>query len=343
MINIIFTGLIRTEDRFRQSIKDFIFLRNEKKVNQIILSTWIGEVDSYTGMREYLENNNITLVESIPPIQCKGSILYQMKSLHLGLDTIEDKSLMIFKTRPDLHITKDALEDITNLNLELDKTIPTVFEKKVWLPWFEISKPFYLADECFFATYNDTGQLVNYNMIYDSYYEIDSGLSHIRRFIEPFVSKYPILKTYLTYLGTTAHGTTLRFKVLDEFAQNKDYLKFLDIYYYILQNYFYIGLDDTKQYITFRKWSEIDIKLPNSINQAFAPKYSWNQNLGHIFSTNNYWLKSILDNKTVELDFIVDKNALEKLHEFAITKKNEASKSNKITLFLQKVKKVLKV
>ncbi len=144
-------------------------------------------------------------------------------------------------------------------------------------------------------------------------------------------------------MGTTAHGTTLRFKVLDEFAQNKDYLKFLDIYYYILQNYFYIGLDDTKQYITFRKWSEIDIKLPNSINQAFAPKYSWNQNLGHIFSTNNYWLKSILDNETVELDFIVDKNALEKLHEFAISKKNEASKSNKITLFLQKVKKVLKV
>ena len=47
MINIIFTGLISTENRFKKSINEFILLRNKNKVGQIILSTWIGELDKY--------------------------------------------------------------------------------------------------------------------------------------------------------------------------------------------------------------------------------------------------------------------------------------------------------
>jgi hypothetical protein len=109
MINIIFTGLISIEKRFKRSINEFILLRDKNKVGQIILSTWIGELDKYCELKNFLIKNNITVIESIPPSQCKGSILFQMKSLHVGLDTIENRTLMVFKTRPDLYIDSDAL------------------------------------------------------------------------------------------------------------------------------------------------------------------------------------------------------------------------------------------
>ena len=82
MINIIFTGLISLESRFKKSIKDFEILKKNKIVNQIILSTWVGELDKYKGLRRYLNENDIEIIESIPPTNCKGSILYQMKAYY---------------------------------------------------------------------------------------------------------------------------------------------------------------------------------------------------------------------------------------------------------------------
>jgi hypothetical protein len=343
MTNIIFTGLIRTEDRFKKSISDFIELRKDNLVNQIIFSTWIGQLDKYDTLREFLEENKIQIVESNSPSICKGSFLQQSKSLHCGLDAIKDKSLMIFKTRTDLYIQKKALIDIFKMDLNLDKNISFVFEKKIWLPWFEITKPFYLADECFLAAYNDAKKLVNYNMIYDSYYDIDSGLSHIRRFIDPFRASFPIFNTYLQYLATTAHGTNLRFEVLKEFKKNEDYLNFLFLYYYVVKNYFYIGFDDGKNYITFRQWSDINIKLPNSLEESFSQKYTLNKDLGHIYSNSHKWIDNILKQDKIKFQFDVNIEKLGKLHKFALDSKNKAPKKNKLFVILIRITNALKI
>ena len=36
---------------------------------------------------------------------------------------------------------------------EIKKNLPkgNIFKCKVWVPWFEIGKPFFMADECFFG------------------------------------------------------------------------------------------------------------------------------------------------------------------------------------------------
>ena len=339
MINIIFTGLIRTEDRFKKSISDFVKLKSKGLINQIILSTWVNELDNYKELRTYLIENNIKIVESTPPSQCKGSFLHQSKSLHCGLDSIEDKSLMIFKTRADLYIEPDALVEIMNLDLTIDKNNPNIFEKKVWLPWFEISKPFYLADECFFATFNDMNKLVNYDMIYGSYFETDSGLSHIRRFIHPFLAKYPIFNIFLKYLATTAHGTLNRFEVLDKFMLNENYWQFIYLYYFILKNYFYIGMEKDN-YIEFREWSSSTVKLPSDIKESFKKEYSWKKEFGHIYSNNNEWLNNI--DFQYSFNFDIEEDSLIELHKFAIVKKNESMEKTKLEQFKQVIKRLIK-
>ncbi|MDB3972306.1 hypothetical protein N9400_02595 [Candidatus Thioglobus sp.] len=340
MINVIFTGLIRTDNRFKNSINDLLELRKKGLINQIILSTWIDELDNYQGLKGFLKNNNIQILESVPPSSCKGSFLHQSRSLHLGLDAIKDRDLMIFKTRADLYVEKIYLEKILNLDLNISIHLSHVFEKRVWLPWFEITKPFYLADECFLATYNDSKKLVNYNMIYDVHYNIDSGVSHIRRFVEPFLPVYPIFEVYLNYLGTTAHGTNLRFKVLNELVNDEDYRKFLKLYYFVIKNYFYIGLDDATNYIHFRKWSKSVFELPNSVEEAFDEKYSWDKSLGHIYSTNNKWINAVAGECNV--DFSVDIHKLKELSSFAINEKNKAKKQRGFLSILLKIKNIFK-
>tara|TARA_B110000238_G_C16043496_1_gene402922 strand:+ start:38 stop:1102 length:1065 start_codon:yes stop_codon:yes gene_type:complete len=350
MINIIFTGLISVESRFRKSVKSLEVLKKQRIIDQIILSTWIGELDKYEDLRKYLIKNDIKIIESTPPTNCKGSILFQMKALHKGLDHVNDKELMVLKTRPDLYLSNNYLLGIIKIDLNINDDNVSVFEKKVWVPWFEVTKPFYLADECIYSTFNDMRKLVNYDMIYDSYYRIDSGVSHIRRFIDPFIENYPILQKYLKYLSTTAHGTVNRFEVLDEFMENEDYWKFIYLYYYIVKNYFYIGVNNTES-IEFRKWSESTIALPKELKEVFKKEYSWDDKLGHIYSENNEWLeeiyeiiiKNVKEIKYRNFTFKVNEAKLADLHKFALAQGNKSAEISVKNKIKQSIKRFFKL
>lgn len=314
MYNIISTGLIRKEDLFKKSIKDFTYLKERNEVDEIVFSTWYGEIDKYNGMRDFLTTMNIIVVESTPPNVCQGSILHQMKSLEIGMDNISNKSLMIFKTRPDLYIKLEALYEITSYDYQIEKNDFSIFEQKVWIPWFEISKPFYLADECFFSSYNDMYKLINYDMKYDVYYDIDAGISHIRRFIHPFLNSYPILKIYLKYLSITGHGTTLRFDISKDMLETNEYRNFLYLYYILLNKYFIIGCKNTNDYIVFRRWSNYNQKLDEiNFHEVIKAEYSFDCDKGQIFDYNDQWLKLIIEHKLLEnyKNFIVDENKLQ--------------------------------
>ena len=181
-------------------------------------------------------------------------------------------------------------------------------------------------------------KLVNYDMVYESYYETDSGLSHIRRFIHPFMNRYPILEIYVKYLSTTAHGTLNRFKVLDKFIKNQDYWKFINLYYYIIKNYFYIGTDKDN-YIEFREWSKSVIKLPNNLKESFKKKYSWKKESGHIYSDNNEWINQLKVKKSIY--FEIDENKLIKLHKFSMSEMSKSTKTKKFPNIKQIIKMLL--
>lgn len=314
-IKVIFTGLVRDQELFVKSIKDLVKFRHENMVDEIIFSTWIGEIDKYDGLRHALAVYDCHLVEGEPPPGSPGNIWHQMKSLYLGLELIKDNSYCL-KTRADLFIKPEFIRKLISdkdyLNISLQDDYNPIFEKKVWIPYFEITKPFYMADECFFGRTIDIKKLVNLDASYDVLYNIDCGITHIRRFIHPFVQKMPFLKQYLKYAAYSGHSTPFRFEILQHNLESSFYLRCLAIYYRILHTHFRVESDYTPEQFSFRHEC---INPTVSLNEKefrsnFAPEKSWNPKGGHIYAYNEAWLDNLF-NRNMHSD-----DSLSKLYKY---------------------------
>lgn len=304
MLNIIITGLVRKEEMFKKSISDFYELVKKGLVDQIVFSTWMDEIQKYPGLKCFLDNNGVQVVETSEPLIGTGTILKQMKTLDVALDKIKDRNNLIFKTRPDLYIQQESLVKIMSLDY-VSSIQGDVLDSRIWVPWYEISKPFYIADECFCTSYSVMKKLVNYDMRYDVLYKIDAGVSHIRRFIHPFINYFPELNIYLEYFGESGHGTPARFPIQKKFSKNKEYQYFIGLYYNILKNYFLIGLSkEDADYIEFREWSKPkNIHVKNKlIADLCVHENSFDKNRGQIYFYDIDWINEFLDKQLVTRD-----------------------------------------
>lgn len=313
-INVIFTGLVRDSKLFVKSIKDLVKFRRENMIDKIIFSTWKGEIDKYVGLRDVLEDCDCYLIESeLSPVS-PGNIWHQMKSLYLGLHMIKDDSYCL-KTRADLFIKPEFIrklitdEDYLNINSTDNHNI---LFKKIWIPYFEITKPFYMSDECFFGKTIDIKKLVNFDASYDILYDIDCGITHIRRFIHPFVQTIPFLKQYLKFAAYSGHFTPFRFKILEYNLKSNFYLYCLAIYYQIVHTYFRVESDYvTEQFIFRHRCLNPVVSLDEKMfRNNFTKEKSWNPKGGHIYTHNEVWLDNLFDHN-MHLD-----DSLSKLYKY---------------------------
>jgi hypothetical protein len=279
---VLITGQIKSSDNFLRAIKEFVALKDEGVVDEIILSTWKGELDKQS--EELIEQvkENLIVVTPNPPKVNSGSAFYQMKSFHYALNKVTNKDNFIFKSRPDLFIAKKDIKKIIEKDYKVNSA-RSPFNSKVWIPWFEISKPFYLADECFFCSYLDALKLYNYNTIYDNYYEIDAGISHIRRFYNPFIECYPEFERFFQFFGITGHGRSKRFEIFEVLYKNSRYRKGIGLYYEILKENFNIGLDKYG-YLDFREWNKLEKSTSiESLYGSVSRKNSFDPTKGHVY------------------------------------------------------------
>src|SRR3989338_10094302 len=201
-IDVIFTGLVRTPEKFKKSITDLVQIRKDGLINQIIFSTWDYELDKYPQIFEFLRKNNVTvLANKEPEDRGLGNIWCQMKSLDIALTKVEDDRFVL-KNRTDIYINPEFLrkifkekEKILRITCALSKG--NIFKYKVWVHYYELKTPFHMGEEAFFGHKHDIKLLVNYDASYDKKYKIGNAVSHIRRFIHPFLNQYPILYEYL--------------------------------------------------------------------------------------------------------------------------------------------------
>ena len=296
-INILLCGLVRTPDLLLQSMRDFVKLRNEGLVDRVFFSTWKGEVGKYESLREGLIASGVSLIESDEPEYAGTSIFHQMKTLESGLDRFGDDD-RVLKTRCDVYIRPEFIAklatDETYLKIDADDT-DLVFQEKVWIPWFEITKPFYMGEECFFGRAGDLRKLVNYDVSYDVKYDMDAGRGHIRRFIHPFLGPYPHLVEYLRSGAKTGHNTVHRFDILRRRCESEDFWYYLAFYYLIIRKYFRIEADYVPNQIEFRKWSQPKVTVDaNVFDENFSKAKSWNNEKGQIYAYNEEWLCRLL-------------------------------------------------
>ena len=156
--------------------------------------------------------------------------------------------------------------------------------------YFEVTKIFYFADECFYGQYIDLKKFINYETTYD-HLGIDLGLSHVRRFAHPYSVDSTVIPL-LTKYGNSHYGPN-RFNILNQRLNEKEYLEYLDNYYKIINRDFRVGLDKESGYIKFRKWSKGDVyptskNIYESLTNKSACLFS-----GHIFSYSEKWLQEL--------------------------------------------------
>ena len=298
-VDILFTGLIRNQEMFKQTLIDLDALRKDKLINQIFLSTWFGEVEKYPAIQELLNKHNVKIIKSEEPkprgTLRSSTIWCQMKALEAGLNPI-DAGRFVLKTRTDVYINPEFLRKLFTEKeglLKITKNLPkkNIFKYKIWIFYYEIKTAFHMGEECFFGQRNDLKNLINYEESYDKDYQIGGGISHIRRYVHPFLKAYPIFETYLKYYAKDEffksliekekvffksqlyakyfpHNFGLRgflrkfktlkflnknnkFKTLSKRLEKEEFLDILAAYYSILYSHFYVDNKSFKDQVNF--------------------------------------------------------------------------------------------
>lgn len=289
-MNVVILGQFKNTRLLYKSLDAFNSIK--KKINQVILVAWEHEVEAFPQIKKKILEHNVTLVSRPQPKFNNGSIFYQMKAFELGLDSIEDKTKPVFKTRTDLFICAESLLKI----IEIDRTIhkKSKLKEKIWIPWFEITKPYYIADECFYSSYEDARKLFNYDISFDKDYDLDAGKSHIRRFIHLDDINQNAVKECLNLFGKSGHGTIKRQKMLDFNLNFLCYAKCMVHYYEFIKTNFRVGIDMTN-YIEFRDFSNPKYELIGDVNYDFNSKFSYDYINGTLMSYDESYLNDYLE------------------------------------------------
>jgi hypothetical protein len=182
------------------------------------------------------------------------------------------------------------------------------FRRRIWVPWYEITKPFYLGDEAFCGLAGDLKQLINYDARYDVLYDLDAGISHLRRFMQPFLQQHPVFLAQLEHGGRSGHASPRRFPFLHMALQTKFFLGVLASYYFVLAAHHRIESNTIANQIIFREWSIPAVQpRPDQFLENFAPDRSWRPAAGHLFAYDEAWLHNLLNGRLpagIQLDFI---------------------------------------
>lgn len=291
--DVVFSGLVRNIEPLRKSIEAFRPLREDGIIDRMIVSTWSNQESKE--LTDLIEENEATLVLVPEPVdRGTGNIWCQMRSFQNGLDLC-DRSNFVLKARTDFWLDPNFVRKIMEYKEDyLGEVDGHLFERKIWVPWIEITKPFYVADEFFYGTHSDVRKLINFDSEYDvKIKNIGHGITHIRRFVDPFLGTYPVLFEYLARDDSFIKlGIEGRFEALGELVEDDEYLRYLSIYYHIFNKYFRISLDNGVMN-TNQPYCEPRIRLNKD---EFRPNFDQKMSFfaTRIFCYDDDWIRMLL-------------------------------------------------
>jgi hypothetical protein len=248
----IISGQIRDEHVFRCLLVVLIACRVRNIISRIVVSTWTGDVDVFPGLRQYLDDSGVELVESFEPLGFpnKGHFYHQMKSMQMGLNSCRPGD-WILKLRPDIYVKDvDAIEFICGQNLFLPSSfLRTVFNYQIWTPYFEIASPFYLCDIMYYGDFRDISLITTMDATIDimgddypnTHIKNTFAEPEVRRFIAPFLGHFPILADFYKIIRLTGYCTQARPFLFEYFMSSPFFLKVLSLYYLLVHIHFRVG------------------------------------------------------------------------------------------------------
>ncbi len=302
LVHVVFTGLPRDLERFEASLRDLDGLRRAGLVGEVRLSTWAGAVDATAGAFWLLRRHGVRLVETPDERDAgEGNIWRQMRSLHEGLEKpgrIGDDELVL-KTRCDVGIGRRFLEELIAGGAEPAGEVfgARVFERKVWIPWFEVTKPFYMGDECFFGRAGDLRKLNHFaRKLYAGLENPGCGKTHVRRFVHPFLWLDPsVMAGFAADVGLFRET---RWERLGRLLRTPWYQQALGSYYAIVRNCFSVGTGRTPEAVNFRAWSTGEVTVDGgSFAGSFDERCSCLPEGRLICAYSGEWIERLLEGR----------------------------------------------
>jgi len=260
---IILNGQNKVPDNFVESSKVLNNLLENNFIDSVIITTWRDDINNII---KESENFKILTVEKPKKGLGLGNIWAQMIQYESAIKYIKNKEnnledVYILRSRPDIFIKEIFIKEIFK-NFIKNKQETGLFKSKVWISYFDISKPFYMAGDCWGGHILDMMKFINYRT--DLYPRHFQGISHVRIYIEPFLKEYPILVDYLKNKKNICYGLVsgnnwgIRKQTVLNFINDQFYIDILKLYYFILNKYFYV--DNGLNMIKFREWSQTNEK-----------------------------------------------------------------------------------
>lgn len=163
-VSVVICGLVRDAGRLMSKVLNYRDWREQQVVDQIVYVTWIGEIDSYPGLRKELRNAGVKILEIEEPrlVLKGGHQLHQMAAFHYGLSVLQDKNQFVLKTRVDLADNHEAmLHDFAEGTPVADDFGGFGLRHKVLIENAQMIYPFLCGDAQFFGHIEDLRKLVN--------------------------------------------------------------------------------------------------------------------------------------------------------------------------------------
>ncbi|WP_070968027.1 hypothetical protein [Vibrio sonorensis] len=163
-VSVIICGLVRDANKLLNKLKNYTDWREQGLVDQIVFSTWIGEIDSYQGLRKQLVHSNIDIIEIEEPrlVLKGGHQLHQMLSLYYGLSKLNNKDQFVLRTRVDLADNHEAmLHDFVSGTPVAEDFAEVGLKHKILIEYSQMAYPFLCGDAQFFGHFEDLMKLIN--------------------------------------------------------------------------------------------------------------------------------------------------------------------------------------
>lgn len=139
-------GQIRNRQILTASLNFFIKAREKGIIDNIIISTWTGEIEKYHGLSVELNNARIQLFQQdYPQMPADGNQFCQKITLRCILDFLADDDLVL-RTRADILFNDFSLEKIFDTVFSSEISNSFGIRNKIWVPSFEMYTPFFISD-----------------------------------------------------------------------------------------------------------------------------------------------------------------------------------------------------
>ncbi len=198
------TGIVRDEAFLLERLKFFNSLKKSGHIEQVVFSTWKGEIQNFESVLNIFREYDFILVESDQPdIVCLGHYIHQMVALRNGLELCPN-DVFVLRTRTDKCGPESGVheEEITSLLRERNyarscKEDFGIFDYKIGTFAYHTtvsnSAPafFFWHDRAYLGLKEDLQKFINFNVLSFSYSNI---IPEQAFFSSAFINQWPIFQ-----------------------------------------------------------------------------------------------------------------------------------------------------